>query len=97
MVDGPAHQVEAGESRMPGPPAALFRVLGDPRRLGLPRLLAAAEGCMCEFQELLGWQQTSFHITWGAAQSWPGPAPTRHAAGLPLSGAGWVCTHPATG
>ncbi|HEY1295509.1 MAG TPA: metalloregulator ArsR/SmtB family transcription factor [Chloroflexota bacterium] len=44
--------------------AALFRVLGDPRRLELLRLLALAERCVCEFQESLGWPQNliSHHL-----------------------------------
>jgi DNA-binding transcriptional ArsR family regulator len=44
--------------------AALFRVLGDPRRLELLRLLATAERCVCEFEEALGWPQNliSHHL-----------------------------------
>ena len=44
--------------------AAVFRVLGDPRRLQLLRLLATAERCVCEFQESLGWPQNliSHHL-----------------------------------
>ena len=44
--------------------ATLLRVLGDPRRLELIRLLGSAERCVCEFQELLGWPQNliSHHL-----------------------------------
>ncbi len=44
--------------------AALLRLLGDPRRLELIRLLGSAERCVCEFQELLGWPQNliSHHL-----------------------------------
>jgi ArsR family transcriptional regulator, arsenate/arsenite/antimonite-responsive transcriptional repressor len=44
--------------------AALLRVLGDPRRLELVSLLARAERCGCELQELLGWPQNliSHHL-----------------------------------
>jgi DNA-binding transcriptional ArsR family regulator len=44
--------------------ATLLRLLGDPRRLELIRLLGRAERCVCEFQELLGWPQNliSHHL-----------------------------------
>jgi DNA-binding transcriptional ArsR family regulator len=44
--------------------ATLLRLLGDPRRLQLIRLLGSAERCVCEFQEILGWPQNliSHHL-----------------------------------
>jgi DNA-binding transcriptional ArsR family regulator len=44
--------------------AGVLRLLGDPRRLELVRLLGSAERCVCEFQEILGWPQNliSHHL-----------------------------------
>ena len=44
--------------------AGTLRLLGDPRRLELIRLLGSAERCVCEFQEILGWPQNliSHHL-----------------------------------
>lgn len=41
-----------------------LRVIGDPRRLTLVRLLAQRERCVCEFGDLLGWPQNliSHHL-----------------------------------
>jgi ArsR family transcriptional regulator len=52
----PSPEVEAG--------AAVLRLLGDPRRLELLRLLAGAERCVCELQDVLGWPQNliSHHL-----------------------------------